>query len=273
MKKGATHADWAVSLGIFLVYILSLFILIQPGVEPIFRNENLIKIVESSFLNDTRIVIEKVPIVFTPIEIESAGIYIAKIDQSIPITGEDLDETDFYLTDEAGNPIGFDMGFSAGNTQVSRISVRTLFSTTDPTIVYLYYSPKIYDAPEDLPAAVIIGEELPMLNFTRTFGSMEVMTGINKDIINVEPFNIDFPCTTKQEYEALKERWNYPLNKDFQIFMIATPNPRYTLDDIHNVCNQAEPLQQASIFVEERVDVTLDRYGTREPLRINMRVW
>lgn len=273
MKKGATHADWAVSLGIFLIYILSLFILIQPGIEPIFRNENLIKIAESSFFNETRLTIEKTPLIFRPIEIESGGEYIAEIEDNIPFSGEDLDLSDFYVTDDQGNPLPFDMSFGEGNTIVNQIRVSALFSTNNPTTVYIYYSTDAYELPPQLPAVAVIGEELPRLNFTRTFGSMEVMSGINKNIISVNPLSINFLCTTPEEYSLLKEQWNYPSNKDFQIFMISTPNPRYTLEDINNVCSQAQPFEQASVFVQERVDTTLDRFGNREPLRINLRVW
>ena len=42
-KKGSTHVDWAISMGIFLTYILTMFILIQPGIEPIQKNDQLIE--------------------------------------------------------------------------------------------------------------------------------------------------------------------------------------------------------------------------------------
>ncbi len=269
MKRGATHADWAVSLGIFLVYTLSLFILIQPGVEPIFRNENLIKIVDSSFFNETRLVLEKTPIIFTPIEIEVDGIYEAVIRNDIPLSGNELDLTDFYLTDDAGNQLPFDMDFSGD--AVSEIRVQATLSRTEPTIIYVHYSPNAYEAPEAITATISISDKLPKLNFTRTFGSIEVMAGINSEIINIDTVN--FPCTTPEEYSELKSKWNYPLNKEFQIFMVPSSNPKYELADIKDICNQVEPFQQASIFVQERVDVTLDEFGIRNPVRINMRVW
>ena|SRR3989338_73902 len=301
-KRGSTHADWAISLGIFLVYTLSLFLLIQPGVEPVFRNENLVKIVEDSFVGDTRLVIEKTPIIFTPIEIipenPEQNNFAAEIAENIPInTAVGFDITDFSIRDSNNIALPFEMDIQ-GNT-ITRIRVQANFSSTETTNLYLLYSPRapgqqidIYGQPT-APSGIIISENSRRIegenrnNFTRIFGSTEVLSGINSNIISISqevnppivetvnfPYNPleSFPCDPL-EYTALKEQWNYPINKDFQIFVIPITNPRYTAEQMNNVCNQAQPYEQANVFVQDRIDNTLDFDGNKEPLRISMRVW
>lgn len=112
----------------------------------------------------------------------------------------------------------------------------------------------------------------------------EMSSVIDSDIINIDDETdeviIDFPCINEANpdeaaaaYTVLKEEWHYPLNKEFQIFMVPKSEPRYTLDEIYDVCNQTEPFAQANVFVQERIDVTVDKLGNRKPVRINMRVW
>lgn len=299
-KRGSTHADWVVSLGIFLVYTLSLFLLIQPGVEPIFKNENLIKIVENSFVDNTRLVIEKTPIIFTPttqMEIDPDELYSAEIYLNIPIVAAvGFDETDFSIRDSANNPLNFEMDIS-GNT-ITLIRVQAVFSATDTTTLYLLYSPRasgqligVYGTPT-VPTGIIISEngrtiagEFPLqsrFNFTRVFGSTEVLFGINSNIISLSPManlpplppTVDFrDCANINAYSALKGQWNYPSNKDFQIFMIPTTNPKYTTGEMINVCNLVQPYEQANVFVQDRIDNTLDLDGNKEPLRISIRIW
>lgn len=302
-KRGSTHADWVVSLGIFLVYTLSLFLLIQPGVEPIFKNENLIKIVENSFVDNTRLVIEKTPIIFTPttqMEIDPNELYSAEISGNIPIVAavdSTFSQNDFSIRDSANNPLNFEMDI-LGNT-ITRIRVQADFSATDTTTLYLLYSPRasgqligVY-GPQDVPTGIILSEngrpivgEVPpesRFNFTRVFGSTEVLSGINSNIISISPGNpptpptvetVNFPdCADIDTYSALKGQWNYPSNKDFQIFVIPTTDPKYTLVQMTDVCNLVQPYEQANVFVQDRIDNTLDLDGNKEPLRISMRIW
>src|SRR3989338_2951521 len=157
-KRGSTHADWAISLGIFLVYTLSLFLLIQPGVEPVFRNENLVKIVEDSFVGDTRLVIEKTPIIFMLKEIEVDDNYVAEIEGNIPLVAavnETFGITDFSIRDINNVALPFTMTLGHGNT-ITKITLQAYFSSTDSTTLYIIYSPKTYGPSSPITASTII---------------------------------------------------------------------------------------------------------------------
>lgn len=281
MKKGATHADWAVSLGIFLIYTLSLFLLIQPGVEPIFRNENLASIVDDFFFKTVSIEVRKIPLVMTPIDISSEGTYNAVITDNIPFEGAGLFTTDFYVRDSTGNNIPFAISLNLERTSIQEIRLQTFFSTSGPTIVYLYYSKNAYGNVPIEPFGPLLetidDTPNPTANFTRIFGSEEKTSGIRNDllILNAEqmPMGANSLCNTPEEYAALKQDWNYPLNKDFQIFLIQTASPQYTSDDMFPLCNQTQPYAQTNVFVQESVDYIMDEFGNKNPIRISMRVW
>src|SRR3989338_7261681 len=70
MKKGDSHIDWALSLGIFLVYILFLFLFIKPGVREIYEEKNLISIAENNFQKSAVSMVERIPIVLSSSKIE-----------------------------------------------------------------------------------------------------------------------------------------------------------------------------------------------------------
>lgn len=61
MKKGASQVDWAISLGIFLLYLAWFFIFIRPAAEPPERATSLLSIVEEG-LASIRWTVEIVPI-------------------------------------------------------------------------------------------------------------------------------------------------------------------------------------------------------------------
>ncbi len=66
MKKGATHVDWAISMGIFLVYVLLMFIFLKPATEPTYSETSLLDIVHSGLKNDTTFTIQKKYLTITP---------------------------------------------------------------------------------------------------------------------------------------------------------------------------------------------------------------
>jgi len=62
-KKGAIHVDWVISMGLFLIYLITLFILIKPGSYVEYKPENLFTIVESNFIREVSTNIKEVQIV------------------------------------------------------------------------------------------------------------------------------------------------------------------------------------------------------------------
>ena len=52
-KNGAIHVDWAISMGLFLLYTFLLFIMIKPGAEVEHKPDSLFTIMENNFFEET----------------------------------------------------------------------------------------------------------------------------------------------------------------------------------------------------------------------------
>jgi hypothetical protein len=58
-KRGASHTDWAISMAIFIVYILLMIIFLKPGVAAIYKPEGLMQLVETNFFDETNWVVRE----------------------------------------------------------------------------------------------------------------------------------------------------------------------------------------------------------------------
>lgn len=66
MRKGTSHVDWAISMGIFLVYILLTFIFLKPATEPTYSGNSLLDIAYKGLKDDTSYTIKKGYLKITP---------------------------------------------------------------------------------------------------------------------------------------------------------------------------------------------------------------
>lgn len=66
MKKGATHVDWAISMSIFLVYVLLMFIFLKPGSQPTYSENTLLDTVYSGLKDDTTYTVQRAYLSITP---------------------------------------------------------------------------------------------------------------------------------------------------------------------------------------------------------------
>lgn len=71
MKKGATHVDWAISMGIFLIYVLLMFIFLKPATEPTYNGNTLLETVYTGLENDTTYTVQRGYFIIKPKDLES----------------------------------------------------------------------------------------------------------------------------------------------------------------------------------------------------------
>lgn len=266
-KRGASHADWAISLGIFLVYILSMLIIIQPGAQPIYKEERLLKIAKDNYKADTEYIFYKTPIIIDTAGMDFAGegTYAVRLDGDLPFSG---DGNEFAVATMVGGalvPVGnFEIVLGAGG----RILFNGLVSPGKNTFYVISNARAVGDADTygRLPAS---GTEISEAkgNFTLIFGSTEVLAGVDEAQLTSGTIR----CSSAEQYTALKGAWDYPSGKDFVTFYAEGSSPRYPA--LIDVCNQAEPFEQASVFVEEWAANKLDKLGNAEPVRMVVRVW
>ncbi len=273
MKKGATHADWAISLGIFLVYILSMFMILQPGSQPIYKDEQMMGIVKSGLIADTRFVLTKTPMVIIPVPANFSGAagYTVEITGTFPL---EKGGTKAALFSEAGeympnakidleaNPkkITFNALMPAETKKFWIYEI-----TTPDTLGDAYEYDNSFSQTNDIISSA-------KANFTFMFGSPEVMEGID-----IAKFALPFPegvqCTLETYKQPLKNQWSYPLNKDFAVYYVMESSPQYAETDKIDVCSPVKPYDLAQVFVDEWAANKLDKEGKTSPLRINARIW
>jgi len=80
MKKGLTHIDWAMSIGLFILYLVIIFILFKPGIKEEYTSDFLSSIVQQGITDDSYLKIEKTPIFIEPNILASSGDYHIQID-------------------------------------------------------------------------------------------------------------------------------------------------------------------------------------------------
>lgn len=258
-KKGASHADWAISLGIFLVYVLGLFIMIQPGVTPVFRNDNLMNIVRTSFM-DNQVIMTKTPIYISDVVPLGDGCTSYKYDIEL-----DLKEGDYELIDSDRESIDF---------EETKKGIRFEDTSKENAIFYLLYS----DADifkeghvtilrrEDLfDGRLVLSSKTCDVTFEYSIGSEVSTKGFSKSVL------ASLSCANKDSYENLKDKWNFPPNKDF-MFMIYD-GAGYMYGEPTYECSVADVYEQADVFVDEFVIYVFENDGTLKPMRVNMRVW
>ena len=64
--KGAIHVDWAVSMALFLLFIIGILVFLKPGVLSLYDDEYLTGLVADEVMNRSFVRLEEVPITFVP---------------------------------------------------------------------------------------------------------------------------------------------------------------------------------------------------------------
>ena len=73
MNKKGSHVDWAISIGIFLVYLIGLFILLRPGVTPVHKPEGLLNILEDRFNEEVMWEVREIPLFIDICKLETTS--------------------------------------------------------------------------------------------------------------------------------------------------------------------------------------------------------
>lgn len=275
-KKGASHADWAISLGIFLVYILSLFLIIQPGVEPIYREDTLLEIVKDAFEGEMNYTIEKTQLVITPGPEMPLGEQEVMVfsdtefpfDQQLALDGHyTILESSEHNFKQVPNKIFFESNFVAGPNKFTILySPEGTYGFQDETL-----SNCITNKAEPEGCAPEDGND-----FTYVLGAKEIIKGLSDskfETLGEECLATGDKEADRERFRQIKERWNFPLNKEFSIYYVEGSKPQYEVGDIEWICDIAKPTNQSSVFVKEFGSWDITPEGGMDPIRVNIKVW
>lgn len=239
MNKKGTHVDWVISMGIFIVYIISLFILLRPGVTASYRPTNLLDNLQDNFEEDTNWVVKYVPLF---IRICKPGTVSSFIDFD---NGLDWSSS---LFKENGDPISsskiecFDEATTYSN-EIINIYLRQDGTKYEPGIF-----PKI--------GFTCFPEEDEM-HCEAELGMIENIKGINPDYLAE---------ITKIVYDTLKSSWGVPPDKDFAIIKEDVNGGR-------SMIIGAKAPVQADVFVRRLDTQEVRGNGETNRVKIYLQIW
>lgn len=299
MKKGASHVDWAISMGIFLVFLLLTIIFLRPGTEPIYKGDTLLGIVEKGLKDDTYYTIEKQLLNINylgssdtwKIRIRKAsnnGLnsnwintddirnYTAVMNSSNDYGDIKWDVYNEYCDKE--QPCGgyypesndkyvldFETNLENGdNTFYVLHSDNFTYNTyvTGANGIYIDMKDDATPGTDEWTCSQCILDTKPGedYNFTYDFGVSEIFKGFSEDKLNV---------LENVYYEDLKADWDVPKGVEFTINI--TNLSSYPAD--YTFGTEEEAPMQENIFVRELSSWILQGKATLVPVKVRIKVW
>ncbi|MBT4334288.1 hypothetical protein HOD61_00530 [archaeon] len=186
-KKGLSYVDWAISFGLFVIYLLAIFILIKPDVIDSYDSDFLNSIVQQGLEEDVYIDLTTYPLF---IDTVSPGSHISL---DLINNFQFLNNTNTVILDNNSNKLNF-----------SRSSTRLNFDydfTNGMNDFKIIYSEKL-----NYSNHVPFGETSISANYT--IGIAEHRKGVYTTFFN-DLHDID--------YYDLKTKWGYPIQNEFAI--------------------------------------------------------
>ncbi|MEK6934827.1 MAG: hypothetical protein AABW46_03035 [Nanoarchaeota archaeon] len=293
-RKGSEHVDWMLSMGIFLIAIITIFLLLKPGVQKEYKEVVLLDILEERFTDDFYWHVKRVPLFIDLCEGWVEG--IEEVNPEI-----NLNPLNFWR-------LGNTTLFYKEITDLGVIEISTVYEDEKDNIVCSLFSDDDTKLTSDTCSGyrcLINGNSNVRLDFVFYFIYYLVELEVQDDELEVQDFKIndessgncdtgciyrigavedlyglneegtDFGFFEKKEnhgeeknygIDMIKETWGFPESKDF---FIKADNPGVlefnyetsVLDDTTNV------------FTRTFRTNIVDKYGNKVPVIIYLGVW
>ena len=200
MKKGLMYIDWSISVAIFIVYLIGLFIYIAPALNQDYSEDYLKTLAKTGFQENTTNTLYKYPIF---IKHHDAGIdYQFSMDAPSNIN---LNELKTAIYDEDLTQIEAQIEDNTPNPDKVTVHIPNIDAEVTKTI-YMIISEEIY---ESIP---YVGGEDPINEYEYAFGVPEVLTGLSQTKFNE---------LKALSYEEIKEVLKYPAERNIAIDVIC----------------------------------------------------
>lgn len=274
MQKGTSHVDWAISVGLFVVYVLLLFIFLKPGAEPSYSTSSLFKIVEYNLHRDAKYSMEKTPVFIRPIPgdfPELEGNYQVSIEcAELPMPYEVVFPPHAAVIMHNNSALPFRVELRRiGIRRSDKLRLNATFSGSSST--YLFFllnasnnnytgslseeSNRLMNHPYNPPVCPVKRDEV--MNFTYEFGVAETLEGFSNPTLG-----------NLVDYDYLKKKWNFPPDRDF-IINITNASTGGVLRTINN----AQIPVNANVFVNSYKDWILEPNSDLSPIRLEIVIW
>lgn len=250
MKKGAGHIDWAISIGIFITYLLLLFVFVRPGQIEEYQGDILLSIVEQNFKNEFTGVYWR--LLEIPIFVNTTYIIGTQDTLSIdsfPFSADKFNEGNIIILDSDLNSLPLNLEDTTQDREL-------IFNVEDFEINKKLIYKVIHSKSFNLTPIDPIYTSVANISNATVFGIGEILIGISED--NFEELSKD--------YNKLKADWRYPKLKDFSI----------TISDNNEVLlslNSVQPPENVNIYVLQWSDFILYNDTTKKSVTVNVKAW
>lgn len=256
-KKGLGYVDWVISVGVFLIYVLLIFVYFKPSfIFEEYNPDNLLGLVEKGLKDDGYWQMSRLPLF-----IDEGPTYavLPKETANIPlIPGLILNDIFIGPLDETGvthyDIVGSDL----------YISIPTIFGGGDEESFWIYNfdgasSNHNYFTGVDCS---IIGNcaQGNTDDLFYSYGVMENFVGFKFDKLQ------DINTNWDGDYEGLKNKWRFPKNKDFGISISPPCTFAYNWDP-YNLPPEKD------VFALQWADYCIKEDGKKEIVTVQVRIW
>ena len=258
MKKGLSYVDWSISIGLFIVYIITIFILLGPAFKQDYSTEYLNTIVQNGIEENISLELKRFP-VFLRLDTIIPNNYQIGLN-NIPegIEGIDVEKIGFYTEDHSLEIISKKTYSNQPTVEIdidyNLIGAIPIGPELSSAKLWLYLSTeKIFDF-DHTPTGTA-------LTSNNAFGVAETIKGI------YEP---RFRLFSQNDYNTAKELINYPNQKDFAIEIYnetkinETPILNYT---------KASPTEKDEVNVLLWANWLIHNDTKRTPITILIKTW
>ncbi len=241
-KKGLSHVDWVMSFGIFVIFVLLLFIWFGPSLTTEFSNDYLGEIAVEGFKDASYHEVYDYPIFFEVADEELCGLIKVGGMSSLGIVDKNI-----FLVDDSGSSIvNLTIGGDFLTFEVTSVGSGQVYEYD--MYVSDYFNNTHFNftcARIDHNATIGIGERL--------YGFSE------RRFSNLSSF----------DYDVFKEELKYPLNKDVSVYVYDSVDFS-TLLYSYNI---SEPLKEDNVYVVSWSDVLINESGGMEQITVLVKTW
>ncbi|MBI2499021.1 hypothetical protein HYV88_02155 [Candidatus Woesearchaeota archaeon] len=286
-KKGSEHVDWMVSMGIFLVALITIFLLLKPGIQKEGNESFLLNLLEEKFRTDFFLNVKKVPLAIGICESYDVGEGVERrpVEPIINLgvgMGWSLTQTQLIVKDVSKDII--DLGITKdpnwnGITCVSSSEAPsgggcsnynchiTSASTNNAFVYYLTYA---QSNPVDFSIEDSSTSDCIIDSCNYRIGAIDNLYGLDTDNLNFKNFlsETEGKVSRNSEYKKsnIKTKWNFPENKDFFI----RADDKGILEFNYET---KKPEERDNVYVKTFRTNLIDKYGEVTPIVIYFGVW
>lgn len=224
MKNGFVHIDWVISFGIFVVFLLLLFIWYGPSLTETYDNEYLKAIARQGFERETYVKVIECPIYVEARTTPEDQVFSVKLPSN-----KNLGETSrLSLLDNNSRQINnkkIDSGF---------LYFRDLNHERNMVKKYILYYSEGFNITSDISG--LIGGA----------GDYSITLGVCNEYFGFS--DLKFDKLSELDYEEFKDKLKYPSNRDIAIFIYDADEGDDFKELVYSY-NMTQPFENQDVYI------------------------